>query len=168
MRTTGKSRRTKHYTWMVPKLDEALIPIELKFGGYGYFPPASTYHRFMSGLTGGKMSSSEPESSIFLSDTPEEGVKKVNCAKTGGGITLEDHKKYGGKPDECNVFELFLYHFIEDDKELDRIYNDCKGGTQFCGQCKKLATEYVFKFLTELEKGRKKAKKVLDKYLKDD
>jgi tryptophanyl-tRNA synthetase len=152
----------------IPRLDEALIPIELRHGGYGYFPPASTYHRFMSGLTGGKMSSSEPESSIFLSDTPEEGVKKVKAAKTGGGITLEDHKKNGGKPDECTVFELFLYHFMEDDKELDRIYNDCKGGTQFCGMCKKLAVDYVSEFLTGLQKGREEAKKVLDQYLKDD
>jgi tryptophanyl-tRNA synthetase len=152
----------------IPKLDEALIPIEQGYGSYGFFLPSSTYHQFMSGLTGGKMSSSVPESSIFLSDTPEQGVKKVSCAKTGGGVTLEDHKKNGGNPDICSVFELFLYHFIEDDKELDRIYNDCKGGTQFCGQCKKLISELVSKFLSDLIKGREVAKKELDKYLKDD
>jgi tryptophanyl-tRNA synthetase len=153
----------------IPKLDEALIPIELKFGGYGYFPPASTYHRFMSGLTSGKMSSSAGvESSIYLSDKPEVGAKKVMTAKTGGGVTLEEHKKNGGKPEICTIFELFLYHFIEDDKELDRIFNDCKAGIWFCGQCKKLAKEYVSEFLTELEKGRRKARKVLDKYLHDD
>jgi len=152
----------------IQKLDEALIPLELRFGGYGYYLPASTYHQFMSGLTGGKMSSSEPVSSIFLSDSPEEGVKKVKNAKTGGGITLEDHKKNGGKPDECTVFELFLYHFLEDDTELDRVYNDCKGGTQFCGQCKKLAIEAVSEFLSELKNKRAQAKKEINKYLKDD
>ncbi len=153
----------------IPKIDEALIPVERKFGGYGFFLPGSTYHRFMSGLTTGKMSSSSgTETSIFLSDSPEVGAKKVMTAKTGGGITKEDHMKNGGKPDECTVFELFLYHFIEDDKELDRIYNDCKGGTQFCGQCKKLISELVSKFLSDLTKGREIAKKELDKYLRDD
>ena len=152
----------------IPMLDEALIPVEQRFGGYGYYLPASTYHQFMSGLTGGKMSSSDPDSSIFLSDAPEEGVKKVKSAKTGGGVTLEEHKKNGGKPDECTVFELFLYHFIEDDKELDKIYNDCKGGTQFCGTCKKMASEFVSNFLTELIKNREEAKKVLNQYLKED
>jgi tryptophanyl-tRNA synthetase len=150
------------------RLDEALIPIEQKFGGYGFYLPASTYHQFMSGLTGGKMSSSEPESSIFLSDTPEVGVNKVKCAITGGAVTKEEHMKNGGKPDECHVFELFLYHFLEDDKELDRIYNDCKGGTQFCGQCKKLAGELVSKFLIDLTKKREEAKKNLDKYIRYD
>jgi len=152
----------------IPKLDEALIPVERDFGGYGFFLPASTYHRFMSGLTGGKMSSSDPESSIFLSDTPEMGAKKVMSAKTGGGITLEDHKKNGGKPDVCTVFELFLYHFLEDDDELDRIYNDCKAGSQFCGTCKKLASEMVAKFLSELDEGRKQAKEILNQYIWDD
>lgn len=152
----------------IPKIDEALIPLEVQAGGYGYFSPASTYHQFMSGLTGGKMSSSVPESSIFLSDTPEEGVKKVKCAKTGGGVTIEEHKKNGGKPDECNVFELFIYHLIEDDKELDRIYNDCKAGTQLCGQCKKLAGELITDFLSELQVKRKQAMDEIDQYLRED
>lgn len=153
----------------IPKLNEALIPVEKQFGGYGFYLPASTYHRFMSSLTSGKMSSSAgAESSIFLSDAPEVGAKKAMNAKTGGAVTLEDHKKYGGKPDECTVFELFLYHFLEDDKELDRIYNDCKGGTQFCGQCKKLVGDFVSEFLSKLQKGRSEAKKVLNKYLKED
>ncbi len=152
----------------IPKLDEALIPIEQQFGGYGFFPPASTYHQFMSGLTGGKMSSSEPESSIFLSDSPEDGVKKVMSAKTGGGVTLEEHKASGGRPDECTIFELFLYHFIDDDKELDRIYNDCKSGSRVCGACKKLASEVVSAFLSDLAKNRELAKKNIDQYLRDD
>ena len=153
----------------IPKIDEALIPIERSYGGYGFFPPASTYHRFMSGLTSGKMSSSAgAESSIFLSDPPDVGAKKVMSAKTGGGVTLEDHKKNGGKPDVCTIFELFLYHFIEDDDELDKIFNECKSGTQFCGTCKKLASDYISDFLTKLKAGREKARKVLDKYLRED
>jgi tryptophanyl-tRNA synthetase len=174
--TVTKDKKIGIFVKVDEKIEELLDEAEalVKTLGYadyrkGYFPPASTYHRFMSGLTSGKMSSSAGvESSIYLSDKPEVGAKKVMTAKTGGGVTLEEHKKNGGKPEICTIFELFLYHFIEDDKELDRIFNDCKAGTWFCGQCKKLAKEYVSEFLTELERGRKKARKVLDKYLHDD
>ncbi len=48
-------------------------------------PPTSTYHKFMTGLQGGKMSSSIPESYIALTDKPEDGAKKVMRAKTGAG-----------------------------------------------------------------------------------
>jgi tryptophanyl-tRNA synthetase len=61
-----------------------------------------------------------------------------------------------------------LYHFLEDDNELDQIYSDCKAGTQFCGSCKKLAGGLVHDFLVDLHKKREQAKKDLDKYLKDD
>ena len=152
----------------VPMIDEALIPLERKYGGYGFYLPTSTYHQFMSGLTGGKMSSSNPDSSIFLTDSPEEGMKKVKNAKTGGAVSLEEHKANGGKPDECTVFELLLYHFIEDDDELDDIYNGCKGGTQFCGACKKLASERVAALLENIAKKREWAKGEVSKYLKED
>ena len=42
--------------------------IERACGGYAFYTPSSTYHVFLPGLTGGKMSSSVPESFIsFLS-----------------------------------------------------------------------------------------------------
>ena len=45
------------------EIEELIISLETEHGEYGFIPPASTYHRFMTGLTGGKMSSSKPESS---------------------------------------------------------------------------------------------------------
>ena len=50
----------------IPRIDEALASIEPTLGGYGFLQPSSTYHRFITGLTGEKMSSSKPESAIFL------------------------------------------------------------------------------------------------------
>ena len=44
--------------------------VELDHGGYGFVAPSSIYHRFMTGLTGGKMSSSVPASHISLLDDP--------------------------------------------------------------------------------------------------
>lgn len=149
----------------IPLIDEALVKTEYVFGGYGFFAPSSTYHRFMTGLTGEKMSSSKPESAIFLTDTIEQAKKKIMSCKTGGATTLEEQKKNGGKPDECVVYELFLYHLIEDDKELLQIYNDCKCGKKMCGQCKKHASDLMEKMLVDIQNKRKTAEKQINKYL---
>ena len=61
---------------------------------------ASTYHKFMPGLNGGKMSSSDTNSYIALTDTPEEAERKIKkYAFSGGQATLEEHRKLGGNPD---------------------------------------------------------------------
>ena len=149
----------------IPKIDEQLAKSEIKFGGYGFVQPSSTFHRFMTGLTGEKMSSSKPESAIFLTDSPEEARKKIMNAKTGGAVTLEEQKKHGGKPDECVIYELFLYHLIEDDKQLETIYNSCKNGKLMCGNCKKHASDLMEKMLLDLQDKRKTASKQIKKYL---
>jgi tryptophanyl-tRNA synthetase len=150
----------------IPSIDEALAHIEPSFHGYGFLQPSSTYHRFITGLTGEKMSSSKPESAIFLTDTPQEAKKKIMNAKTGGAVTLEEQKKSGGKPDECMIYELFLYHLIEDDHELKSIYDACKKGELMCGSCKKQAAERMEKLLLDLQEKRKAAAHQLSQYLK--
>lgn len=149
----------------IQKINMEFARIEPSLGGYGFIQPSSTYHRFMTGLTGGKMSSSKPESAIFLTDTPKEAEKKIMHAKTGGAISLEQQKKEGGKPDQCVVYELFLYHLIEDDKELQDIYLSCKKGEKMCGNCKKYASELMGKKLENLNKQRKTAQNKFNSYL---
>ncbi len=141
----------------IMRIDEALAHVEPSFQGYGFLQPSSTYHRFITGLTGDKMSSSKPESAIFLTDTPQEAKKKIMNAKTGGAVSLEEQKKNGGKPDECMIYELFLYHLIEDDNELHSIYESCKKGQFMCGNCKRHAAELMEQFLVDLQEKRKKA-----------
>lgn len=138
--------------------------VELRYGGYAFVPPASTYHRFMSGLQGGKMSSSIPESHIALLDDPREGAKKVKRAKTGGRISLEEQKKLGGEPEKCSVYELLLFHLIEDDQELLQIHEECVTGQRTCGSCKNLAAERMEKFLKEHQEKRELARERLDEY----
>ena len=149
----------------IQKIDESLAKIEPKLGGYGFFQPSATFHRFITGLTGDKMSSSKPESAIFLTDTPKDATKKIMNSKTGGAATLEEQKKHGGKPDECVVYELFLYHLIEDDKELQDIYSSCKKGEKMCGECKKYAAQLMEKLLLDIQDKRKSAVSKLKKYL---
>jgi len=149
----------------IPKIDELLAKSETKFGGYGFIQPSSTYHRFITGLTGDKMSSSKPESAIFLTDPPKIAAKKIMNAKTGGAVSLEAQKKEGGKPDECMVYELFLYHLIEKDKELQEIHTSCKNGQRMCGNCKKYAVQLMEKLLVDLQEKRKTAEGKIKQYL---
>jgi len=140
------------------RIDDALISLEKNFNPESFYPPAATYHRLMTGLTGGKMSSSMPETAIFLTDSPEEAIKKVRNAKTGGGATLEEHRKYGGNPEICAVYELFVYHLVDDDRYLREIYEDCKAGERVCGACKKEAAELLTQWLRDFHERREQAK----------
>lgn len=151
----------------ISRIDEALAHTEPTFQGYGFLQPSSTYHRFITGLTGDKMSSSKPESAIFLTDSPQEAKKKIMNAKTGGAATLEEQKKSGGKPDECMIYELFLYHLVEDDNELKGIFESCKKGGLMCGQCKKRAAEQMEKLLIDLAEKRKAAAGQIQEFLKE-
>ncbi|MBN2602706.1 MAG: tryptophan--tRNA ligase [Candidatus Thermoplasmatota archaeon] len=150
----------------IKRIDITLAKTEPQFGGYGFIQPSATFHRFITGLTGEKMSSSKPESAIFLTDSPEESRKKIMNAKTGGAVTLEQQKKEGGNPKECMIYELFLYHLIEDDSELNEIFTSCKKGQKMCGHCKKYAAELMEKILIDLNEKRQRAVDNIDKYLK--
>jgi tryptophanyl-tRNA synthetase len=169
---TGGKLYEEHVDILIPERtpakDESILQIlrevELKYGGYAFMPPASTYHKFMTGLQGGKMSSSVPESYIALTEKPEEGAKKVLRAKTGGRVTLEEQKKLGGEPDKCTAYELLLYHLVEDDNELLEIYKDCVGGTRVCGNCKKHAAELMRDFLKEHQEKRELARERLGEF----
>lgn len=125
--------------------------------------PASTYHRFMSGLLGGKMSSSKPESYIALTDPPDVAVKKLMKALTGGRPTAEEQRRLGGEPEKCPVYELNAYHLVRDDDELRRIYEDCKSGKMLCGECKKETAKRLRKFLEEHQKKLEKVKDLASK-----
>ncbi len=164
---TGGKLYEEHVDVFNRSLDETesvTREVELKYGGYAFMPPASTYHKFMTGLQGGKMSSSIPESYIALTDKPEDGAAKVMRAKTGGRVTLEEQKEKGGEPDACTVYELLLYHLIEDDNELLEVYNDCVGGTRVCGRCKKDAALRMREFLKEHQEKREAARERLGEF----
>ena len=145
-------------------VESVVREVELEYGGYAFMPPASTYHKFMTGLQGGKMSSSIPESYIALTDKPEDGAKKVMRAITGGRVTLSEQKKLGGEPDKCSVYELLLYHLVEDDNELLEVYKDCVGGTRVCGNCKKFTAELMRRFLKDHQEKREAAREILGEF----
>jgi tryptophanyl-tRNA synthetase len=145
-------------------IEEIVRDVELEYGGYGFCLPAATYHRFVQGLTGGKMSSSVPESHIALTEPPEEAAKKVKRAKTGGRVTVEEQKKLGGLPNECTIYELLMSHLIEDDAQVKELFEECKNGKRTCKACKAEAAELMFAFLTRHQEERVRATEALKKH----
>ena len=129
--------------------------VEMDHGGYGFLLPSSIYHRFMTGLTGGKMSSSIPASHISLLDDPEEGHDKVQAATTGGRETAEKQRELGGRADECPVYELYAYLLADDDDEFAKeVYDECVGGERLCGECKAQAAGLMEEFLEDHQEKR--------------
>jgi len=126
---------------------------------FSFIPPASVYHKFTPSLDGSlKMSKSVPESCIELPEDPKSVERKIWKAFTGGRGSLAEQREKGGRPEVCVVFELFKQHLIEDDRELDRIYEECRSGARICGECKTYATELMVElmetFQAEMDEAR--------------
>jgi len=134
---------------------------------FGMFKPSSTFHMFMSGIEGGKMSSSNPASYLGLNDTPAIAKKKIGKLFTGGRETLAKQKKLGGDPSVCVAYELFAYHFLKDDKDLAKQFKDCKAGKNVCGDCKKLLQDKIETFTKDLAKKREKNRSKVKKFAKE-
>jgi len=146
------------------EVEKIVRDVELEYDGYGFCLPAATYHRFVQGLTGGKMSSSVPESHIALTEPPAEAAKKVKRAKTGGRVTVEEQKKLGGLPNECTIYELMMSHLIEDDAQVKELFEECKSGKRTCKACKAEAAELMFAFLTRHQEERERATEALKEH----
>ncbi len=167
---------------LLPQIDElegripTIVPIGIDQDPYirlardlaeklNFIKPSSTNHFFMRGLRGGKMSGSKKESAIFLDDDLSVVKEKIMNALTGGAPTIEEHRKFGGNPEKCVVFEYFKFHLVEDDKELEKIYLECKHGERVCGDCKKECFEKLAKFLESYKEKVEKAKDRVEKVL---
>jgi tryptophanyl-tRNA synthetase len=137
-----------------------------RISGFNFMQLSSTYHKFMPGLKGGKMSSSDAASYIALTDSPEEAMKKIKkYAFSGGHATIEEHRKLGGNPAVDVSFQMLLFGLEQDDKELQKIHDDYSSGKLLTGELKQIVAEKTAYFLKEHQEKRKKAEKVAAKYL---
>ena len=119
-----------------------------------FIPLSSTYHLFVPGLNGGKMSSSDETSFIALTDDPKTIKNKVNkYAFSGGQVTVEDHRKLGGNPD-IDVSYQWLTFYEEDDNKLKQIYNDYKSGKLLSGELKAILIERLTEEIEKVQKNR--------------
>eukprot|EP01083_Nonionella_stella_P004244 12238_1 len=118
--------------------------------------PSLIHCKFVSGLLGAKkkMSSSEPNSAIFLDDTPKKIKKKINSSKSGGGETRELHRKFGANIEEDVAFE-YLSFFLDDDVELQRIHDEYKAGRMESGEVKRILIDLLTPIIQNIQKCRK-------------
>lgn len=127
---------------------------------------SSTYHMFLPGLKGGKMSSSDPSSFIALTDSPKEVESKIKrYAFSGGKDTLEQHRKHGGNPDIDVSYQYLKMFFEPDDTKLKKIHDDYKSGKMLTSELKQILIKKMTAFLQEHQKKRKLAEKQIDKFI---
>lgn len=89
-----------------------------------YPKPALIHSKFFPALQGPqtKMSASDVNSSIFMTDTPSQIKNKINRhGFSGGQETEEEHRRLGGDPD-VDVSYQYLTFMLDDDEELGRLY----------------------------------------------
>ncbi len=129
---------------------------------YKFIPPSAIFLKLLPGLKGGKMSSSDPNSAIFLSDDEKTVKKKIKRALTGGRETVEEQRRLGAEPSKCMVFK-YLYYFFEEDIKIRE--KRCKTGKLLCNECKKDLNDNVNDFLKKHKKALNAAKKNYKKFI---
>ncbi len=135
--------------------------------GFGYNKPAQIHSKFVVPLTGmaGKMSSSEAHHAILLSDDPNAVREKVvKHAFSGGRATLAEHRKLGGNPDVDVPYQWLATFLEENDAKVRQIYKDYKSGKLLTGELKQMLIDNLNTFLSEHQKARSKAHKLVEKF----
>ena len=130
--------------------------------------PSSSYHRFAMGLTGGKMSSSKPETTIFLDDSMEVVRSKIMKAHSGGKTTVEEHRRYGGDLSLDVAYQYLKFFFESDDVELGRIAEEYQSGKILAGEMKNLCADRAEEWLSGLKEKREHWSDRLQEFLAED
>ncbi|KAK2646642.1 hypothetical protein Ddye_021837 [Dipteronia dyeriana] len=114
----------------------------------GYHKPALIESSFFPALQGenGKMSASDPNSAIYVTDSGKVIKNKINkYAFSGGRESVELHRKHGANL-EVDIPVKYLSFFLEDDAELEHIKKEYGVGHMLTGEVKQRLTQV----LTEL------------------
>ena len=134
---------------------------------FNFIPISSTYHLFLPNLKGGgKMSSSDENSYIALTDSPKEVERKIKrYAFSGGRDTAEEQRKKGGNPDVDVSFQYLRMFFEPDDKKLEKIEQDYRSGKMLTGELKEYLIKKINAFLKEHQAKRQKARSQVKYFL---
>ena len=150
------------------KIRMALLQYERSLGGMGLLAPSSTYHHFAVGLTGNKMSSSQPKTTLFLRDDLSSVEKKIKRAFSGGQSTVEEHRRLGGNPDIDVAYQYMMYFFEDDDSYLAEINNDYRSGKLLAGEMKQLCIDRALAWLGNLHEMRDQTAHLVKDFLATD
>jgi len=142
----------------------ALLSLERRLGGMGLLAPSSTYHRFAVGMTGDKMSSSKPKTTLFLGDDISTAEKKIKKSFSGGQSTVEEHRRLGGDPDKDVAYQYMMYFFEEDDSFLEEINQGYRSGKILAGEMKQLCIDRASEWLSELSEKRDETAHLIERF----
>ncbi|XP_012163777.3 tryptophan--tRNA ligase, cytoplasmic [Bombus affinis] len=111
----------------------------------GYPKPALLHSIFFPALQGSKtkMSASDNNTAIFLTDTAKQIKNKINKhAFSGGQATIEEHRQLGGNCD-IDISYQWLRFFLEDDEKLEQLRKGYTSGEILTGELKKELIEVL-------------------------
>lgn len=124
----------------------------------GFLKPSCIHSEFLPGLEGrkGKMSSTGPSPTIYLTDTESEIRKKIKrFAFSGGGDTMADHRENGGNLTVDIAYQYLLY-FLENDAELEAIAKEYSSGRMTTSEIKEIMANCVIQYIKNIQEAREK------------
>ena len=104
----------------------------------------------IKGLDGNEKMGKSLGNAIYLSDTPEEIIKKVMGAVTDPNRIRKDDL---GNPDICMV--AYYHNLFTDKEEYDNICKECRAGKRGCVACKKELENNIINYLAPIREKRK-------------
>lgn len=136
----------------------------------GYYKAAAVHSKFLPALTGveDKMSSSQPETTINLTDDDKTVRRKIyRYAFSGGQATREEHMRKGGNTDVDVPFQWLYMFFEPDNKKIEQIRAEYVKGQLLTGDLKDILIEKVTSFLNDHRNRKEKARELVPLYRKD-
>ena len=136
----------------------------------GFKKNSTILSKFLCPLDGpeGKMSASNSDKAILLTDSKDVIKKKINkYAFSGGRQTIEEHRRLGANPNIDTAYNWLYYLFTQDDKEIEKIYKDYKSGKMLSSEIKNILIGKVNELIENHNKKKEKVLKenLLEKYM---
>ncbi|CAG9333129.1 unnamed protein product [Blepharisma stoltei] len=134
-----------------------------------YLKPAVLHAKFFPALQGlnTKMSASDENSAIYLTDTPDMIEKKIKSyAFSGGGRSLKEHREKGANLSVDVPFQ-YLSFFMEDDERLEEIRVKYGSGEMLTSEVKKDLITLLQNLVAEHQRKRAEVTdEIIDEFMR--
>lgn len=121
-----------------------------KVKDFNFIQPSALYVDTIPSLSGkGKMSKSEPQYAIFLPEEENILKKKIMRAFSGGGATVDEHRKKGANLDIDVCYKILK--FIDKSENFEKIVEKYKRGEVLTGEFKQYTYSAISLFMNEFK-----------------
>jgi len=135
----------------------------------GLHKPALIHSVFFPALQGAqsKMSASDENSAIFLTDTPEQIRTKITKYAFSGGQSTAEAQREKGANCEIDVTYQYLRFFYDDEEQLQEFKKDYSSGKMLTGELKQILIEHLQKMVADIQERRQKVTdETVDEFMK--